>query len=393
MMKELQEVVTRIRQTAAVSKLISEFLESTADYMGTKLVLFQKTFPGFGANISGGNGGSVVTVTTLDDNDSSPPSGSLREAINNLDGSPTIIKFAVSGRITLSAQLSITNKENVTIDGEGKIELTKYRLYIEGCDNVIIRNLRHRLGREVYDATGARSDCIEVFRNAQQTPSSRVAIDHCSVSLWSDEGISISHGEECVMTNCVLGYGLNIEDHALPSIIKGEKIGVYNNYFAHARFRPSIGGRCQFAKNVFYNYSDSDPNIIHDTEVEPATTTEVDITDCLYVGGPSTIKNTQSTFRSIRVSENGCSLYQTGNKVILFGDTQELNPVVRLNSGVTVVEPPSSHFTTPPLSLSAADVPSSVGCPNPDALDKRLRDDYANRTGSIIVDPSEVGWS
>lgn len=361
--------------------------------MGSKLLLFQQTYPGFGANISGGNGGQEVLVTTLDDHATSPPAGSLREAMNNCTGAPTVIKFAVFGRITLAAELPLTNKENITIDGEGRIEITRYRILVAGSDNIILRRLRHRLGRTVYDATGQRSDCIEVFRNDQQTPSSRVAIEKCSVALWTDEGITIAASEECVMVCCILGYGLNVENHALPSIIKGEKIGVYGNYFAHAVFRPSIGGRCQFINNLFYNYSESDPNIIHNTEIEPASVTEVDITGCKYVGGPSTLKNTQSTFRSIRVSENGCSLYQLGNKVVLFGDDQELSPVIRTNAGVTIAEPGSSHFQSPGIQLDAYDTPSAAGCPNPDVVDRTLRDDFANRSGEIITDPTVLGWS
>jgi hypothetical protein len=381
------------RQTFRIGQLV-DVLVKLEERMGNKLmILLKHGYPGFGANITGGNGGSVVMVTTLSDHVSSPPAGSLREAINNLTGAPTSIVFAVSGRLQLAGELKLENVENLTVDGGGNIEITRYRTLFAGCENVIWRRMRHRIGLYHFNQTGQRLDCIQVYSNDAGTPSTRVCIDSCSVALWLDEGITISNSQESIVYNCVLGYGLNTTGHALPSILQGDKIGYYGNYVAHARFRPQIGGTCQVANCLFYNYSDSDPIIINAEMSFPAATTDVDITDCRFVGGPSTVNNTPPSFRAIRVSHNGASLHQARNAVILYGSTAEIAPVVRANPGVTYSTPNTAHFISAGLSVPAMQAHVTAGCPNPDAIDLRLQSDFANRTGQLITDPSQVGWS
>ena len=335
-------------------------------------------YPGFGKRITGGDDGTFIHVSTLEDD----VPGSLRWAIERAE-EPTTILFSVKGRIKLKRDLSIVRKSNLTIDGEYKIDITTYRVLVAGCDNIILKRLRHRLGREVYDATGRRSDCFEVFRSGT-VPSTRVALDRCSAAFWSDEGITIASSSECVMINCILGYGLNIDNHALPSIVKGDKIGVYGCLFAHAIYRPSIGGKVQLAHNTYYNYTTSDPNIVHSVGIWPADKTQVDIVDSMYIGGPSTTNNTPQSFRSIRVTHNDCSLHQSGNKVYLRGSDTEHDVVVRADSGVTYEAPDNPHYI--PVDLNGSDIQPS------DAVDLQIVNDVRQGTGKIILDPSEVGW-
>lgn len=96
---------------------------------------------GHGRSTTGGRGGSVYHVTTLEDNPTNPQKGSFRWALIQ-KGARTIV-FDVAGTIKLKAQLKTTN-DNLTIAGQtspGGICIADYDFVINS-NNVIIRFMR-----------------------------------------------------------------------------------------------------------------------------------------------------------------------------------------------------------------------------------------------------------
>ena len=92
-----------------------------------------RAFPGaegFGADATGGRGGKVYIVTSL--NDSGP--GSLREAVEARG--PRIVVFDVSGIIELRSPLRIRNGD-LTIAGQTSPEGVTYQYSFEGGENVL----------------------------------------------------------------------------------------------------------------------------------------------------------------------------------------------------------------------------------------------------------------
>ena len=132
---------------------------------------------GFGANTTGGAGGSVCTVTTT----SNSGSGSLRNCIGNAN-SPTWIRFSVDGDINLNSNISLPN--NITIDARGHyIRIFGGGFTVHNGSNIIITNLIFKEG-----PSGDDNDAIQVKGG------NNIWVHHCSFSNYSDGLLDLTKG-------------------------------------------------------------------------------------------------------------------------------------------------------------------------------------------------------
>lgn len=143
---------------------------------------------GFGQGTSGGAGGPLVEVTTLDD--TGP--GSLREAATR-EG-PAWIRFTLSGVIDLSSEILLTSDK--TIDGRGAdITVTGGGLFVQGGPgNVIINNIKIR---------DTPNDLIRFFDGGSQ-----MWVHHCDLSNGGDGAFDATDGT----SNITVSY-THIFDH------------------------------------------------------------------------------------------------------------------------------------------------------------------------------------
>lgn len=231
------------------------------------------TAEGFGKFATGGRGGKVVTVTTLEDDADNPPAGSLRWALAQYPDEPVTVVFNVSGWIILKDVLSTKRTAGLTIagqtaPGEG-ITLYPRMFSINGAKNVVVRNMRFRTGSHAWDGTDLVKDAALVDQALCAENTENVIFDHCTFG-WSAEEIV---NNQCTHFNtfqyCLLHEGLYDAGHHKGSARSfgcqwgGSQSTFHHNMLAHnySRSPRFQGARDQdfvvydeFVNNVNYNW-------------------------------------------------------------------------------------------------------------------------------------------
>jgi hypothetical protein len=194
---------------------------------------------GFGALATGGRGGEVVHVTTL--NDAGP--GSFREAVSQPN---RIVVFDVGGVIKITSPVSV--KSNITIAGQtapgGGITIAGDSVSFSNASNVIARYLRCRMGE-----TGTSGKDAVAVAN-----STNMIFDHLSVSYGRDENLSVTGtSKDITIQDCLIGLGL--QPHSCGGLIQADGVSILRTLYIHNHTRNAkIKQKNQYVNNVVYNW-------------------------------------------------------------------------------------------------------------------------------------------
>lgn len=249
---------------------------------------------GFGRNSTGGRGGKVYHVTTLEDGNKV---GTLRYALLQ-KGARTVV-FDVAGTIFLNSNLKISNGDltiaGQTAPGQG-ICIARYPVTIS-ADNVIIRYLRFRVGNE----GGGEPDGLGSMDRKN------IIVDHCSISWSVDECCSVYGGDSLTVQWCLISESLRTAGHGkgrhgYGGIWGGAKSSYHHNLMAHHESRtPRLGPRpgtqerehVDMRNNVFYNWAGNG--------CYGAEGMKVNIVNNYYKPGPATPRNKAVSYRIVSI--------------------------------------------------------------------------------------------
>jgi hypothetical protein len=371
-------------------------------------------FPGAeggGAFTSGGRGGKVFVVTSLQDRGP----GTFREACEQ--GGARIIVFNVAGIIKLKSPVNIRAPyitiEGQTAPGDG-VCIAGESVLIDTHD-VIIRFMRFRRGQ------------TEVTRRDDGlggNPVGNIILDHLSGSWGLDENMSIyrhvydrkkdGKGEKLptvnvTIQNCIFSEGLDTYNHAFGSTIGGRNSTFMRNLWANNIARnPSVGmdGDFGFANNVIFNWWNRSADGGDDKSF-------FNFINNYYKPGPVTPKDKPIGYRILK-PESGRAHKDSlvFGKAYVHGNIVEGNETVTNDNwagGVQIQDLPNAGkytdaikadqpFPMAPISIMTAKesysyVLDNAGAvlPKRDAVDKRIVEDV--RTGIITYNKNAVPYA
>lgn len=270
---------------------------------------------GGGAAATGGKGGLVYIVNTLEDTidvqSGLPLSGTLRYAVEQ--SGARMVLFRVAGTIHLQKELDIRHGD-LTIAGQSApgdgICIAGYPVCVKGANNVIIRFLRFRMG----DEAKVEGDALSVY------DARNVVIDHCSFSWSTDECVSCYGNTDFTLQYCFITESLRNSvhgkgKHGYGGIWGGTNATFHHNLLAHHDSRnprfdhyyvnQTCFGPIDYVNNVVYNWGG---NSTYGGEgVKQAR--QINMVNNYYKPGPATSK--KERLLDPTVSCENCSPYGT----------------------------------------------------------------------------------
>jgi len=343
---------------------------------------------GFGTDTTGGRGGDVLVVTTLD----ADGAGSLAEALAH--PAPRTVVFAVSGTIWLAANLVIDQPyltlAGQTAPGDG-VTLAGAGLSIRTHD-VVVQHLRIRVGdgeghnpedRDAVQLIGVDDGSVEV---------ARVVIDHCSLSWATDEIASTWYPgvHDVTFSHNLFGEGLSNSlhpegEHSKALLIgdSSRRISVVRNVFVHNVDRnPVVGGdaTAHIVNNLIYNPGQFAIALYQGAGWGPSLAA---VEGNVMIAGA----DTEDWTRALRVTADADA--QSRVYAVDTGTVESDHDGVLTDERV-VSATPTSVWAAADVEARLLDDVGAVPLRR-DAVDLRLIADVQNRTGRVIDSQDDVG--
>lgn len=397
--------------------------ESEPEKQTPKILAFPGA-DGGGKYATGGRGGMVIHVTSLEDtrdpNSGQPTFGTLRKALQ-MEGTRTIV-FDVAGTIYLELGPLGISSGNVTIAGQTApgdgICVANYPVIVK-ADNVIIQYMRFRMG----DEEKVEGDALTIVG------CKNILVDHCSFSWSTDECVSCYGNTNFTLQYCFITESLKASVHAKGAhgyggIWGGTNASFHHNLLAHHQSRnPRFDhdyvnathiGPIDYVNNVVYNW-ESNSAYGGEGSSKGGGGRHINFVNNYYKPGPTTPKATSKLtavgtrlvdpWTSCTNCTDKCGGSVVAPKIYLTGNTMTSSDEVTADNwkgstkdkSVAGVSERWIEGLTLLTNEQTADeayetVLAKAGCSNHrDAVDTRIVNDVRNGTGNLINTPSEAG--
>jgi pectate lyase len=334
---------------------------------------------GFGQFASGGTGGEMVHVTTLDD--SGP--GSFRDAVSKPNRT---VVFDVGGIIRLKSNVAVSS--HVTLDGQNApgdgITLYGRSVSFSGQGNVIVRYLRFREG-----IVGDKGKC-----SVNLSGGSDMIFDHCSIEWGRWDCLGLTQGShDITFQNCIIGEGVDPQRFGSLSDSVMNITYSHNLWINNQSRNPKAKGTIQYVNNVVYNWG-----VCGLVGGHSAADHFLDAIGNYFIAGPNSnsrftgeYKATDHVYQKDNFADVNKDGKLNGHPVVVadFGSGEEA-PTLMTNLTVA----PQIAVTIESAQAALSNVIAHAGCSqHRDAVDARLIDAVQSfgMRGKIIHDEAEAG--
>ena len=220
--------------------LVASAILSVAQFASAQTNLAFPGAEGFGQFASGGKGGDMFHVTTLDDSGT----GSFRDAVSKPN---RVVVFDVGGIIALKSNVAVSSDISLlgqTAPGAG-VMLYGGSVSFSGQSNVIVRYLRFREG-----IAGDKGKC-----SVNISKGSNMIFDHCSIQWGRWDCLGLTQGSQNItFQHCIIGEGIDPQRFGSLSDSVTNITYTHNLWINNQSRNPKAKGRIQYINNVVYNW-------------------------------------------------------------------------------------------------------------------------------------------
>ena len=334
---------------------------------------------GFGQFASGGRGGEIFHVTTLDDSGAN----SFRDAVSKPN---RVIIFDVAGIIRLKSNLAVSSDISILGDTAPSNGITLYgrSTSFSGQKNVIVRYVRFREG-----IAGDKGKC-----SVNLATGSNMIFDHCSIEWGRWDCLGLTTGShDITFQNCIIGEGVDPQRFGSLTDSVTNITYTHNLWINNQSRNPKAKGKIQYINNVVYNWG-----VCGLVGGHSAGDHFQDVVGNYFIAGPNSSSHAVGECKPtdhVYLKENFVDADKNGKL-----DGRELLPADFGNgeNAPTFVELPSNgsleNLKIESAESALSNVLANAGCSlRRDAVDARLIDavkSFGTR-GKIIHSEAEVG--
>jgi hypothetical protein len=345
-----------------------------ASILGSGACWAQLAFPGavgFGAQATGGRGGTIYHVTNLNNSGA----GSFRDAVSTGN---RIVVFDVGGYIVLSSPVSVAS--NITVEGQtapgGGIGIMAAEVSLSNRSNIILRGLRIRQGTE--DPKTGKSAL-------GMSNASNIILDHCSFEYGQWDSIDAVKTANFTVSNSIIANPIYQQ---FGAHVEGGPSTFYRNLWVNGHNRqPLAKDNTLYINNVVYDYQAGY------TVGNTGGTFSHDIVNNYFIAGPRTTSTSNLYFQ---VNSNQ-TIYAVGNMLDGNRDGVLNGSGANTVGSAILTTTPWSSLTATISTLSAADayplVVASAGAFPRDEVDAFVVSDVQSlgTAGTLYKDQANTG--